>query len=88
MTLENKICYIIQNPIYEELKRLNKEWLEAMKEYNNHFYSNDSELRDKLYKEYKEKEFVLISCRNFAETILDKKIVICLNGNIKIEEKN
>ena len=87
MTLENKICYIIQNPIYEELKKLNKEYLNAMKEYNNHFYSNDSELRDKLYKEYKEKELILISCRDFAETILNKKIVICLNGNIIIYDK-
>ena len=84
MTLENKICYIIQNPIYEELKRLSEEWLNAKKEYNNHFYSGDSELRDKLYQEYKGKELILVTCRNFAETILNKKIIIFTNGNIEI----
>ena len=84
MTLENKICYIIQNPIYEELKRLNEEWLNAKKEYDTHFYSNDFELRDKLYKEYNGKELTLVTCRNFAETILNKKIIIFTNGNIEI----
>lgn len=84
MTLENKICYIIQNPIYEELKRLSEEWLNAKKEYNNNFYSNDFELRDKLYQEYKGKELILVTCRNFAEKILNKKIIILTNGNIEI----
>ena len=55
MTLENKILYIIQNPICKELKRLNEEYFKAMKEYNNHFYSDNFELREKLYKECKKK---------------------------------
>jgi hypothetical protein len=84
MTLENKICYIIQNPIYEELKRLNEEYLEAKREYNNHLYSSDFELCNELYKEYKEKELILVTCRDFAETILNKQIIILTNGNIKI----